>query len=85
MFWNRKPKKPAGEGRQMHGTKSPSSFVVTCTNGCTRLECTSKEEAQTFQRCMQRCPQCGGDLAVNRFGTQESDPGEVPKKISESC
>ena len=51
----------------------PLLFVVTCTNGCTRLECTSAEEAQTFQRCMQRCPQCGGDLAVNRFSAQRTD------------
>lgn len=69
MFWKKRPKKAETPKRQTGDASAPAAFVVTCTNGCTRLECTSAEEAQTFQRC----PQCGGDLAVNRFSEQRTD------------
>ena len=73
MFWKKRAQRAEIPKRQTADAGSPAAFVVTCTNGCTRLECTSAEEAQTFQRCMQRCPQCGGDLAVNRFSEQRTD------------
>ena len=73
MFWKKKTQRAETPKRQTGDAAAPAVFVVTCTNGCTRLECTSAEEAQTFQRCMQRCPQCGGDLAVNRCSAQRTE------------
>ena len=73
MFWKKKTQRAETPNGRQGMQQRPLLFVVTCTNGCTRLECTSAEEAQTFQRCMQRCPQCGGDLAVNRFSAQRTD------------
>ena len=60
MFWKKRPQRTETKKWRTAAADMPAAFVVTCTNGCTRLECTSTEEAQTFQRCMQRCPQCGG-------------------------
>ena len=69
MFWKKRPQRTETKKWRTAAADMPAAFVVTCTNGCTRLECTSAEEAQTFQRC----PQCGGDLAVNRFSEQRTD------------
>ena len=68
MFW-RKDKKPAEKPKLKTVDGGPAgSFVAACLNGCTRIECASEYEAEVFCKRMGRCPQCGGDLAVNRFG-----------------
>ena len=71
MFGKKKPGKaePKKQKQTVDGVP-PASLVVTCTNGCTKLECASLYEAQVFQKRMQRCPQCGGDLVINRFGEE---------------
>lgn len=65
MFGKKKSPAPkADKRRQTVGGEPAAMFTVRCTNGCTRLDCASLYEAEVFRRRMQRCPQCGGDLAV---------------------
>ena len=64
MFWKRR-----GEAEKIPDPKTVDggpvgAFAARCLNGCTRIDCASRYEAEVFCRRMGRCPQCGGDLTV---------------------
>ncbi len=65
MFFWRKGKGAEKECRA--GDRTPAvSVTVSCPNNCTRISCASLDEAETFQRVMKRCSQCGEELIIRR-------------------
>ena len=69
MFWKRREKTEKKPAPKTVDGGPAGAFTARCLNGCTRIGCASRYEAEVFCRRMGRCPQCGGELAV--YGAKE--------------
>ncbi|MBQ9685706.1 MAG: hypothetical protein IJV41_04035 [Oscillospiraceae bacterium] len=59
MFGRRKPKASAAKE-----PKPAVLYTVKCPNGCMKMDCSTLHQAEGFQKRVQRCPQCGGELVI---------------------
>ena len=65
MFFWKRDKGP--DKREQAKDKTPAmSVTVSCPNNCTRINCASLDEAETFRRVMKRCSQCGEELVIHK-------------------
>ena len=64
FFWK---KEKGSDKKEQAGGKAPAvSVTVSCPNNCTRINCSSLDEAETFRSVMKRCSQCGEELVIRK-------------------